>query len=159
MVKDLVLSRTVAAAIGAPAGRCWQNAARAVLALAHDLPVVYVEGFITTDDGDVIAHGWVETAGSVIIDPTLADGAYGYFGGLRLPAERVEELDLELLPLAWRRNPTPAVYREAFIAAALAIVDGWDMPVWAKALLCRGLAGVDLRRRGYVRLMPEDMSR
>lgn len=80
-VKDPVESAHVAALIRARRQECWSNARKAILRIADYAEASYVEGWVVTDRGLVIEHGWIVRDGK-IIDPTLADRVMTYFPGL-----------------------------------------------------------------------------
>ncbi len=83
---------------------CFWNALLPVLTTQGSIGV-YIEGFVLESFGLVLEHGWIETPGGQVIDPTFPvcqgnDPAepYRYMPGLRFSYEQVQDIDLDRFP-------------------------------------------------------------
>lgn len=103
MKLDVKRSRKLAKAVHAKDGDCFRNA---FCALVHVPGGKYVEGFAVGQEKiALITHGWIETKGGRIIDPTPV--------WLRLPPARYFPIrkwtaDQALEPRRKARRPAPA---------------------------------------------------
>ena len=90
-------------AIGARYKQCYKNAFAVVWSRGDDLAekwpdlkeAWYVEGVVVTEHDVGLSHAWVETAGGVILDPTLAIARrfpIAYFAGNRYTSGEIRQL-------------------------------------------------------------------
>lgn len=81
LVKDLGLSVKAGKRIEAEPQECYWNARRAVYLNAVGGGARYVEGVAVMNMAPItFEHGWVELEDGTIVDPTLPDEGYLYFG-------------------------------------------------------------------------------
>jgi hypothetical protein len=86
---DVALSRDVGMLVRAEQKACWRNAVLGLATLVNDHPqAVYVEGYVLTDIGLPMEHGWIELPDERVVDPTIHCTPHlalirGYYPGKR----------------------------------------------------------------------------
>jgi hypothetical protein len=85
--KDHIESKRVCRAIQAKMKQCWVNARKAIQGLNEYAEASYVEGWLVTDKGAIIEHGWI-VSNSKVIDPTLPETVATYFPGLEFQGRK-----------------------------------------------------------------------
>jgi len=116
MIFDYERSAIIARKQPCPPKFCWYNALKALRHRSLDLPAStkYVEGWVKTNHGIAIEHGWLELEDGTILDPTFVAagweialelgterGTYQqheYFPGIRYSREELKGVRLNKLP-------------------------------------------------------------
>lgn len=106
--KDKVESHRVRKIVGAAMKQCWFNARKVILLLDEYADASYVEGWAVSPEGAIYEHGWVVRNGKVI-DTTLPDNDWVYFGGLEFKGRKEIEEFLQT-PLGKKHKKDPFLY-------------------------------------------------
>lgn len=111
-------SKRIGLLVGAKNRECWNNAVKATAYLGP--AARYVEGWVVTDLGLLVEHGWVELP-DCLVDPTPAyvkQKRCRYFPGVRYELQQVLDQDGKLMPLAKMHTPGYGeAYEQAHVAA------------------------------------------
>lgn len=112
-------SRELAERVGAKNKQCWSNALLATSLLGDEAR--YVEGWVVTDLGLLVEHGWVQWRGQ-ILDPTPTyherQRRCRYFPGVRFTLREAVRHDGAILPITKTDfGPYRAAYSRAHAAA------------------------------------------
>jgi hypothetical protein len=124
---DVAASKALAERVDAAPKECYRNALMAVLTEDELADAYYVEGVALYEDtGLPVAHGWVERADGVILDPTaalLTQGTVRYFVGDRYTARESRRFVGKLLPIGFAMTAGMANAWRATYASM-----GFDIP-------------------------------
>lgn len=117
---------------------CYRNASRAVLLVPEFRDAAYVEGIAVSHGyGMPIEHDWVEHEGDVL-DPTLPEGDYAYFPGLRFEGREALKRAIRSIPRGRGEPDVPLFYRFGWGGCdSLGFCRAWD-EAWEYAF-ARGL--------------------
>jgi len=122
--KNVAESLRAGKLIKAEPTQCWFNARSVIRSLPEYSDAVYVEGYVVSDQNDLMEHGWL-VQNEAVVDPTLPTDDLTYFPGLEFHGRQQirDFLDTDYgrrgngLPLHWafgvagRKSPT---FREAY---------------------------------------------
>jgi hypothetical protein len=132
--KDLGLSKKAKRRVAAQVKECYWNARRLILADCLPGTPRYVEGVAVMNIAPIaFDHAWVELEDGTIVDPTLVDAGYRYFGAYSYDWDACHDHEYEYPGVGpfWGVRYGPwGVYREldyqkAHIRAEL--VAGWPL--------------------------------